>query len=186
LKHEEIMSMMDRRSYERRKNKVSDEAIKQWLEEEEFEHWNAFEMDKLEEELSKTYKVQEDKSFGNIPLERPDGVFRGMSIQLNSIATSKTKNRKARRLKNAIRKYNVQFVGMGEVGVNWDLAKEKRLLALFPDLGNAAKSMTAHNKHESFALHQQGGVGTLALGTWGNSNILQEGIYRLQKARTLD
>lgn len=93
------------------------------MEKEDFEFWNAFEMDKLDKELTRTTVVKEDRSFGNIPLERPDGVFRGMSIQLNSIATSKTKNKKARRLKSVIRKYNVQFIGMGEVGVNWDLAK---------------------------------------------------------------
>jgi hypothetical protein len=46
------MNMMERRSYERRKKKVSDEEIKQWLEEEDFKYWNAFEMDKLDEELT--------------------------------------------------------------------------------------------------------------------------------------
>jgi hypothetical protein len=163
LKHEEILGMMERRSYERRKKRVTDEEIKQWLEEEEYEEWNTFEMDKLEAELSSKTLAIDSRSFGSIPSTRPDGVFRGMSIQLNGIATTKIKNRKARRLKNAIRKYEVQFVGMGEVGVNWDLAKVKRLLALFPELGNAVKSMTSHNKHENFAIHQQGGVGTLAL-----------------------
>ena len=107
--------MMECRSYERRKKRVTDEEIKQWLEEEEeYEEWNTFEMDKLEAELLSKTPAIDNRSFGSIPSTWPDGVFRGMSIQLNGIATTKTKNRKACRLKNAIRKYEVQFVGMGE------------------------------------------------------------------------
>jgi hypothetical protein len=68
MKHEEILGMMERRSYERRKKRVTDEEIKQWLEEEEYEEWNSFEMDKLEAELSGKTPIVEDRSFGSIPI----------------------------------------------------------------------------------------------------------------------
>lgn len=58
----------------------------------------------------------------------------------------------------------MQIACLGEVGVNWDVAKTHRLLALLPELREGAKSMTAHNKHENFAIHQQGGVGTIVMG----------------------
>jgi hypothetical protein len=58
----------------------------------------------------------------------------------------------------------VHFVGLGEVGVNWPLAHRLHLLSLMPDLRQEARSMTAHNTHERIALHQPGGVGTIAIG----------------------
>jgi hypothetical protein len=45
-------------------------------------------------------------------------VFRGMLVQLNGMATRKVKNGKARMIKSAVQKYGVQFIGLGEVGVN--------------------------------------------------------------------
>jgi hypothetical protein len=147
MKHEEIMQLMERRSHERKKKWVTDEDVKQWLEEEEFEEWNELEMRELEAKLQDQEGKGVDRSFGSIPEQRLDGVFRGMSVQLNNISTAKVRQRKALRLKRVIQKYSVQFAGLGEVGVNWGLAKVKRLLALLPDLGNAAKSMTCHNRH---------------------------------------
>jgi hypothetical protein len=70
------------------------------------------------------------------------------------------KNRKARELEYVVKKYEVHFFGLGEVGVNWLLARRKRLLSLLPDLGLHAKSRTSHNGHEKISVHQQGGVGT--------------------------
>jgi hypothetical protein len=87
-----------------------------------------------------------------------------MSVQLNNMLTASVRSRKARLLTKAVTKYKVDFAGLGELGVNWDVAKLHRLLALLPDLGPNVKSMTAHNKHESFAMKQQGGVGTIAIG----------------------
>jgi hypothetical protein len=80
------------------------------------------------------------------------------------MATRKVKNRKARMIKSAVQKYGVQFIGLGEVGVNLKKAKVKRLLALLPDLGLEAKCSTTHNTHENIAIHQQDGVATIVLG----------------------
>jgi hypothetical protein len=58
----------------------------------------------------------------------------------------------------------VHFVGLEEVGVNWPLAHCLRLPSLLPDLRQEACSMMAHNTHDRIALHQPGGVGTIAIG----------------------
>jgi hypothetical protein len=73
-------------------------------------------------------------------------------------------------LKAVVRKYGVQFIGLGEVGVNLRKAKVKRLLSLLPDLGLEAKCSTSHNTHENIAIHQQGGVATIVLGELLNYN----------------
>jgi hypothetical protein len=80
------------------------------------------------------------------------------------MVTKTVKNRKARELEYIVKKYEIQFIGLGEVGVNWLMACRKRLLSLLPDLGLRAKSRTSHNSHERISIHQQGGVGTIVLG----------------------
>jgi hypothetical protein len=89
-----------------------------------------------------------------------------MSVQLNNMSTTKVGDCKARQLKYILHKYIVQFVGLGEVGINWQLAMwlSLLLLSLLPDLGRETRSMTAHNSNESISLYQLGGVGTIAIG----------------------
>ena len=159
------MSLMERRSFESRRRRVTEEDVKCWIEAEEFEQRCAAEMVSMEHGMGTGSEVRsKHPAHGSVPNERPDGVFRGMVVQLNGMVTNQVKNRKARMLRAAVRKYDVQFVGLGEVGVNFKKANKKRLLSLLPDLGLNARSTTAHNQHENIAIHQQGGVGTIVLG----------------------
>ena len=164
LKHEDIVSMISRRTFDKKSSRVTEEDVKQWVESEEFEQRSVASMCILERQLEQTSVSKDYPAHGSISETRPDGTFRGMSVQLNGMVTSKVKNRKARLLTAAIRKYDVQFVGLGEVGVNWNMAKRKRLLSLLPELTSEARTMTAHNLNENVAIHQQGGVATLAMG----------------------
>eukprot|EP00956_Cyclotella_meneghiniana_P032414 scaffold89146_cov64-Cyclotella_meneghiniana.AAC.5 len=165
LKHEDILGMLERRSCERRKARVTEEDVQQWVEEEDFERYHGAEMMQLGNIMTEAMEpITSHPSHGYVPKERPDGIFRGMLVQLNGIVTRQVKNKKARMLKNAVHKYGVQFVGLGEVGVNLKKAKVKRLLSLLPDLGLEARCSTAHNTHENIAVHQQGGVATIVLG----------------------
>jgi hypothetical protein len=135
------------------------------VEEEDFERHRGAEMVQLYAVLAESMEpLITHPPHGYVPEERRDGVFRGLLVQLNSMVTRQVKNRKARMLKNVVQKYGVQFVGLGEVGVNLKKAKVKRLLSLLPDLGLHARCSTAHNPHENFAVHQQGGVATIVLG----------------------
>jgi hypothetical protein len=158
------MSMMDRRSWERSRNIVTDEDIERWVEAEDFERSNRIEMELMEAEMNASSSIIRSEAVGNVPSVRTEGVFRGMSVQLNNMVTAKVRNRKARQLTHVMKKYEVHFIGLGEVGVNWLLAHRLRLLSLLPDLRQEARSMTANNTHEHIALHQQGGVGKIAIG----------------------
>eukprot|EP00956_Cyclotella_meneghiniana_P038679 scaffold157988_cov45-Cyclotella_meneghiniana.AAC.2 len=146
LKHEEVMSMIDRRSSGTRRSRITDDNIRDWVESEAFESRNAASMSILESKLNETSVTKDYPPHGSAEESRPDGVFRGMSVQLNGMVTSK-------------------FVGIGEVGVNWKKANRKRLLSLLPELTGEARAMTANNTTEKVVVHQQGGgVATLALG----------------------
>jgi hypothetical protein len=81
---------------------------------------------------------------GSVPAERPEGVFRGMLVQLNGMVTMQVKNRKAGMIKAAVQKYGVQFIGLGEVGLNLKKVKGKRLLSLLPDLGYWRQNVVWH------------------------------------------
>jgi hypothetical protein len=48
LKHEDIMSMMERRSHERRKARVNDEDVQWWVEEENYERDRGAEMQQMD------------------------------------------------------------------------------------------------------------------------------------------
>ncbi|KAL7484399.1 LOW QUALITY PROTEIN: hypothetical protein ACHAW6_010032 [Cyclotella cf. meneghiniana] len=133
-------------SFKRKKARVTDEDVQRWVELEENEQHNTASMMILEQELSKSSPPIDYPAHGSILQVRPDGIFQGMSVQLNSM------------------KYDVQFVGIGEVGVNWTKAVRKRLLLLLPDITVEARTMTAHNTNKNIAIHQQGGIATMAFG----------------------
>lgn len=96
---------------------------------------HAIEMMEARFEMDLEMDMTSDVELGSLPENRPDGIFRALSVQLNGMSTSRVRNRKAAELQDVVRKYDVQFVGLGEVGVNWGCSKQtKRLLTLLPDL----------------------------------------------------
>ena len=122
-------------------------------------------MNQFRQELDRTVVETSVPPLGHVPVDRSDGVFRLMSVQLNSISTSKSQNEKTAKLQYLVKKYDIELIGMAEVGVNWSLAKHgKRLLSIFPQLERTARSSTAYNVHERHGIHQQGGVGFIARG----------------------
>ena len=165
--HDEVVSLIRRRSYNRKHRWVSDEEVASWIEEEKWETEHIIEMMEARFDMDMGTDVLHDDELGSLPETRPDGIFRALSVQLNGMSTSRVRNRKAAELQAIVRKYDVQFVGIGEVGVNWDCAKHtKRLLSLLPDLELGACSKTAHNAltEERLGAFQQGGVGQIYRG----------------------
>ena len=133
--HEEIVSLIRRRAYNRKNRWASDEDVANWVEEERWEMEHAIEMMEARFEMDLEMDMTSDVELGSLPENRPDGIFRALSVQLNGMSTSRVRNRKAAELQDVVRKYDVQFVGLGEVGVNWGCSKQtKRLLTLLPDL----------------------------------------------------
>jgi hypothetical protein len=160
------MQLMSRRCSGTRRQRVTDDDVERWVEDERWALEHQAEMLQAEISLNEHCVVEVCPPLGSVPDEPGDGVFRGMYVQLNSMSTSKVRNKKAAILQRLVRRYKLHFIGLGEVGVNWSMAKNlgRRLLALLPDLGVEARCSTAHNRHERISVHQQGGVGLIALG----------------------
>jgi hypothetical protein len=159
------MEMMKRHEKRVKQGRVTDEDVERWVEDEEWSSMHAVEMNSLRFEMEATTADFTVPALGSLDECRSDGTFRAMSVQLNNMSTAKVKNRKASILEYLIKKYDVQFAGLGEIGINWGLFHHgKRLLALLQGLDVEARSVTSHNAHERIGTHQQGGVGMLVLG----------------------
>ena len=93
LKHEDVVSMMERRSFEARRARVTDVDVKRWVEEEDFERDRGAEMVQMDAVLAEAMEpVITHPPHGSIPEERPDGIFRGLLVQLNGMVTRQVKN----------------------------------------------------------------------------------------------
>jgi hypothetical protein len=100
---------------------------------------------------------------GNMKEDRPDGVFRLMGGQLNSAATTRTRDRHITDLDRIIQKWDVQGGGFSEVGVNWSgLPRTQQLDSWFRASHKEVRTSTAHNKNESKSIGQPGGMGLFA------------------------
>ena len=84
--------MIDKRSYGARRSRITDDNIRDWVESEAFESRNAASMSILESKLNETSAAKDYPAHGSAEEKRPDGVFRGMSVQLNVMVTSKVMN----------------------------------------------------------------------------------------------
>ena len=166
IQHWDVLRLMGSRSLQGR-SRVTDDMIERRVREDQMVRDREMEMSCLKDELDKRLQEDDSEPLGYIPLERGDGVFRLLSVQLNGMSTEKSQNDKAVKLQYLIRKYDVQIIGMAEVGVNWSMARHgKRLLTLLPDVEKSARCTTSHNLHgnERHGIRQQGGVGLVAIG----------------------
>jgi hypothetical protein len=146
--------MMKRHEKRVKQGRVTDEEVQRWVEDEEWSNRNAVEMNSLRIEMESTTADFTVPALGSLDETRSDGTFRAMSVQLNNMSTAKVKNRKASILEYLIKKYDVQFAGLGEIGINWALFHHgKRLLALLQGLDVEARSVTSHNAHERIGTH---------------------------------
>ena len=82
--------MINRRGQQRR-NRVTDEQVEAWVQQESFAKEHAMEMAFTRFDLDLHLQDEIVPPLGSIPLERGDGIFRGMSVQLNSMAKTKAK-----------------------------------------------------------------------------------------------
>jgi hypothetical protein len=85
--------MMERRSHERRKAWFNDEDVQRWVEEENYERDQGAEMQQMDVTLSESMEPTViHPPHGSVPEERPEGIFRGMLVQLNGMVTRQVKN----------------------------------------------------------------------------------------------
>eukprot|EP00956_Cyclotella_meneghiniana_P013588 scaffold19721_cov38-Cyclotella_meneghiniana.AAC.6 len=165
--HDQIADLMRRRRSRGKNRWVSDDEIEKWVEEEQWVLENSLDMMNEQIDVITNNELVTVPSHGSIPEVVEDGVVRMVSVQVNSMSTARVRNRKAAELQEVVRRYNPHLIGIGEVGINWNCAKNgQRLLTLFPELEKDSQSATAHNSHlsERIGVHQMGGVGQIIRG----------------------
>lgn len=159
------MKILDKRTARRKRHTVTDQEVEQWVADEEWASRNAAAINVAQFTWGVDTTEAEHPPLGNVPAERPDSSFRLLSVQINSLSPSRRKNIKAAMLQWLIKRYEVNLVGIGELGLNMSLmGNGHRLLSIFPELDLDTRSSVSYNEHESISLHQQGGVGMILLG----------------------
>jgi hypothetical protein len=97
---------------------------------------------------------------GNMAENRPDGIFRFMGAQLNSISSADSRDRKVTEIDRIMETWEVQGGCFQEIGINWSMTSYNRNMTSWFRLKNQEiRTHTAHNIHENFKASQQGGVG---------------------------
>jgi hypothetical protein len=159
------MRILDRHASRRKRSSITDQEVEQWIPDDEWEAKNAAAMNIANVQWGSNTDTSEAPPLGNVPTTRPDSTFRLLSVQIDNLSVSRCKKIKASMLQWLIKRYEVNLVGMGEVGLNMSLMKNgHRFLSVFPELGLETRSSVSYNEHENICLHQQGGVGMILLG----------------------
>ena len=117
--------------------------------------------------LAKHYERSHVKELGLLTPARPDGVVRWMYVQVNSASSDDARLWKTSEIQQLVEEYDVQGVGLVELGFNWSSAPSSADLASWFKNWKECISATSHNTHESISgvKHQQGGCGLLAFGS---------------------
>lgn len=96
---------------------------------------------------------------GNIPVERPEGVYRLMGAQLNNVAGNKSRDKKVDIINHLIDRWDVQGGCFQEVGINWNKAERgHNMTSWFKFDRRELRTNTSHNVNENITFAQQGGV----------------------------
>jgi hypothetical protein len=136
IKHEAIMKILDRRTSKCKRHSVTDQEIEQWVADEEWVSQNVAAINVANFTWGQNTSSTEDPPLGNVPSERPESSFRLLSVHINSLFASRRKNIKAAMLQWIINWYEVNLVGIGELGLNMSLMPNgHRLLSIFSELG---------------------------------------------------
>jgi hypothetical protein len=171
MSYEEVNNLMQRLESKLATDGISSEEINRWVADEREAAMALSTLHNpggIEEfaEATQAASTNTDNGFGSIPVERENGSFRGLYVQLNNIATTTSTKTKSAKLCKLIRKYDPHCIGLGEVGRNWSLFKDReRLESLLSDLGRKCRSCRAYNELERglAGKYQSGGTGMIVL-----------------------
>jgi hypothetical protein len=107
--------------------------------------------------LARHYTCWHVPCLGQMVQQWPDGVFRFLGGQLNSVLSMEVMTRKVVKLTRLINDWEVQAEGLLEEGVNWGTYPSSANLALwFRDKIPDMHTHTAHNTHKKVGHHQPG------------------------------
>jgi len=115
------------------------------------------------EEAQQYYDRWHVPRLGHLTTDRPQGVFRLMSGQVNGASTNISRDKKVSQISNIIDTWDVQGGCLQEIGINWSYLEHSRnMTSWFRFDRREAKTITAHNTHENIEMKQQGGVAQFA------------------------
>jgi hypothetical protein len=169
LNYLEIKQIMDRRSTQQKKGKLTDAEIKglvnEWHDQRREGDLNKAVVDRemkiMEAKLEK-YNVDQ---LGEIPIERDDGTMRIMVCQMGGCAGKEVREIKMSIMERLIQKFDVNVVACMELNFNWSKVNSSANLASWlHQEERETRSITAHNTQEQDVVsskHQPGGTGMI-------------------------
>ena len=101
---------------------------------------------------------------GDLTRDRPNGVFRLMSGNVNNMSHSIVRQRKIGEIQQAIDYWDVQGIGLSEVGIDFrKLGPNHQMYSWFRANREMYKTSTAHNTNDPpISTSQPGGIGLIA------------------------
>ena len=114
----------------------------------------------IEEEADITYYNRwHVPRLGTMTERRPEGVYRLMGAQLNSISSADRRDKKVAEIERIMDTWDVQGGCFQEVGINWSaVGYERNMTSWFRLDRRETRTNTAHNTQENIEVAQHGGV----------------------------
>ena len=122
----------------------------------------------MSEEVNRSLATASDKEtvtrIGDMTRDRPDGVFRIMAGNVNNMSNSIVRRRKIGEIQQAIDYWDVQGVGLSEVGIDFrKMGPSRQMSSWFRGNRENYKTSAAHNtRYPAISYSQPGGIGLIA------------------------
>jgi hypothetical protein len=117
------------------------------------------------EALAKRWERYNAPALGEVPITRPNGVYRFMYCQLNSASTNESRELKSEEILTLVDKYDIQGVAIAEHCTNFSRYQSSQgLQSWFQQGGRNVKATSAHNRHagKNAPKYLPGGTGLIA------------------------
>ena len=94
-------------------------------------------------------------------MEKPEGVYRFMAIQMNNLSTITTQLVKIEQMTRLINKFDLDMVSCLEVGTNWAQTPSSETLTSYFESEVFMRSVTGYNQNENASTKYQPGEAAL-------------------------
>jgi hypothetical protein len=121
----------------------------------------------MTEDVHKSLATERDREtvtrIGDMKRDRPDGVFRLMAGNVNNMSNSLVRSRKIGEIQQAIDYWDVQGVGLSEVGIDFrKMGPTRQMASWFCKNRENYKTSVSHNTREpAISYSQPGGIGLI-------------------------
>jgi hypothetical protein len=131
------------------------------------EEADGWEDEDMAEEVHKSLAAERNREtstrIGDMKRDRQDGVFRLMAGNVNNMSNSLVRSRKIGEIQQAIDYWDVQGVGLSEVGIDFrKMGPTRQMASWFRNNRENYKTSVAHNTREpAISYSQPGGIGLI-------------------------